>query len=435
MKKFISLFLSIALLCVLFSACANNNSESDVNGEVTSETLVDNANENDEQSSNQLTEVPSGFIGIYTIDDLINSGNNEYGKYILMADLDLSEIEDWESISNRGEFNGNYHVISNLKSTQGGLFKHCENVENVIMKDVNIDYNEDNGDDWSAYIGAIGNSSCGIISDCEVYGNIKCVLSGKNTHKSNGDTYNSQASVGGIIGHVYIDENKNDALISNCINNIVVEAKNNAQGGSLMVGGVVGSSSEELKVTECENNSMINVSQKYSNDADSSLSYLGVNGAGGIAGYAYYGSVSLTKCINRGNIKSDCNTGGIIGTLAMDVSRTTIDSCSNFGAITTTSLCEKAASGGIIGGCNVINDNESIANQIVTACYNLGKIGNDDVYCGHIAGRLKNGMSISYCQYYNNGQKINITGTGEMYADNNEITLNEAKDIFPNEKF
>lgn len=44
-------------------------------------------------------------------------------------------------------------------------------------------------------------------------------------------------------------------------------------------------------------------------------------------------------------------------------------------------------------------------------------------------------MSISYCQYYNNGQKINITGTGEMYADNNEITLNEAKDIFPNEKF
>ena len=150
MKKFISLFLSIALLCVLFSACANNNSESDVNGEVTSETLVDNANENDEQSSNQLTEVPSGFIGIYTVDDLINSGNNEYGKYILMADLDLSEIEDWESISNRGEFNGNYHVISNLKSTQGGLFKHCENVENVIMKDVNIDYNEDNGDDWSA---------------------------------------------------------------------------------------------------------------------------------------------------------------------------------------------------------------------------------------------------------------------------------------------
>ena len=92
MKKFISLFLSIALLCVLFSACANNNSESDVNGEVTSETLVDNANENDEQSSNQLTEVPSGFIGIYTVDDLINSGNNEYGKYILMADLDLSEI-------------------------------------------------------------------------------------------------------------------------------------------------------------------------------------------------------------------------------------------------------------------------------------------------------------------------------------------------------
>lgn len=338
MKKFISLFLSIALLCVLFSACANNNSESDVNGEVTSGTLVDNANENDEQSSNQLTEVPSGFIGIYTVDDLINSGNNEYGKYILMADLDLSEIEDWESISNRGEFNGNYHVISNLKSTQGGLFKHCENVENVIMKDVNIDYNEDNGDDWSAYIGAIGNSSCGIISDCEVSGNIKCVLSGKNTEKSNGETYNSQASVGGIIGYVYIDENKNDALISNCINNIVVEAKNNAQGGSLMVGGVVGSSSEELKVTECENNSMINVSQKYSNDADSSLSYLGVNGAGGIAGYAYYGSVSLTKCINRGNIKSDCNTGG-------------------------------------------------------------------------------------------------ITGTGEMYADNNEITLNEAKDIFPNEKF
>lgn len=202
-----------------------------------------------------------------------------------------------------------------------------------------------------------------------------------------------------------------------------------------MVGGIVGSASEELKVTECENNSAISVSQKYSNDAEISLSYLGINGTGGIAGYAHYGSVSLTKCINRGNVKSDCSTGGIIGTLAMDVSSTMIDSCNNFGTITTTSLCENAASGGIVGACNINNDNESIADQIVTSCYNLGKIGNDDVYCGHIAGRLHDGMTISYCQYYNNGQKINITGTGEMYADNNEITLNEAKDIFPNEKF
>lgn len=440
MKKIIlillSIILSIILLSVLFSACGNNDDyDYGLNDEATSETFADDVNANDEQSYNQLTEVPSGFIGIYSVDDLINSGNNEYGNYILMADLDLSEIEDWESISNRGEFNGNCHTISNLKSTQGGLFKHCENVENLILKDVNINYNEDNGDDRSAYIGAIGNSNCGIVINCKADGSITCVLSGKNADKSSGEADNSEASVGGIIGHVYVDENKKDILISNCVNDIVINAKNNAKDGSMMVGGIVGSASEELKVTECENNSAISVSQKYSNDAEISLSYLGINGTGGIAGYAHYGSVSLTKCINRGNVKSDCSTGGIIGTLAMDVSSTMIDSCNNFGTITTTSLCENAASGGIVGACNINNDNESIADQIVTSCYNLGKIGNDDVYCGHIAGRLHDGMTISYCQYYNNGQKINITGTGEMYADNNEITLNEAKDIFPNEKF
>ena len=73
---------------------------------------------------------------IETVEDLINIKNDLKAYYILDADLDLSEIEDWTAIgssSNRfiGSFDGNNHKICNLSINTSrdynGLFGYVEN--------------------------------------------------------------------------------------------------------------------------------------------------------------------------------------------------------------------------------------------------------------------------------------------------------------------
>ena len=50
------------------------------------------------QPIEQKTEVPEGYTGIYTAEDMDNIRNNLSGKYILMADIDLSPLGYWEPI-------------------------------------------------------------------------------------------------------------------------------------------------------------------------------------------------------------------------------------------------------------------------------------------------------------------------------------------------
>ena len=97
---------------------------------------------------NQLTEeqaLAQGYTLIKTADDLDNIRNNLSGKYILMNDIDLSSYSNWQPIGSdtnifTGEFNGNGHVISNLKinnSTGQGvaLFSYVSG----IIKNVGVE--------------------------------------------------------------------------------------------------------------------------------------------------------------------------------------------------------------------------------------------------------------------------------------------------------
>jgi hypothetical protein len=72
----------------------------------------------------QKTEVPEGYIGIYTAEDLDNVRNDLTANYILMNDIDLSAYENWEPIGKlstfayydtfSGVFDGNGHSIQIL---------------------------------------------------------------------------------------------------------------------------------------------------------------------------------------------------------------------------------------------------------------------------------------------------------------------------------
>ena len=56
-------------------------------------------------------KVPSGYTGIYNIDDLAGIENNPSGKYILMGDIDMTEVTKKD-----GEYdNGKYYSYLELR--------------------------------------------------------------------------------------------------------------------------------------------------------------------------------------------------------------------------------------------------------------------------------------------------------------------------------
>ena len=76
------------------------------------------------RESGQLTEVPEGYVGIYTAADLDLIREDTDGNFILMADIDLggkehTPIGDYLNPFD-GKFNGNGHVISNFTITASG---------------------------------------------------------------------------------------------------------------------------------------------------------------------------------------------------------------------------------------------------------------------------------------------------------------------------
>ncbi len=76
------------------------------------------------RNSGQLTEVPEGYVGIYTEADLDLIRNDPDGNFILMADIDLggkehTPIGDYLNPFD-GKFNGNGHVFSNFTITASG---------------------------------------------------------------------------------------------------------------------------------------------------------------------------------------------------------------------------------------------------------------------------------------------------------------------------
>ncbi len=90
------------------------------------------------RDAGQLTEVPEGYVGIYTEADFDLIRNDPDGNFILMEDIDLggkehTPIGDYLNPFD-GKFNGNGHVISNFTITASGA-AIWETVSPEEMKD------------------------------------------------------------------------------------------------------------------------------------------------------------------------------------------------------------------------------------------------------------------------------------------------------------
>jgi hypothetical protein len=144
-------------------------------------------------AASSVTEVPNGYIGIYTAVDLNNVRNNLSGNYIQMADIDLSGYTNWVPIADYDsndpfsgiyDFNGFEVSFLTVNSTKNdvGLFGWCIGATFTRVRIINCDVITTRGD-----AGALA----GYIEDCTLY---DCYSSGR---------IQAASYAGGLVGAVW----------------------------------------------------------------------------------------------------------------------------------------------------------------------------------------------------------------------------------------
>ena len=186
-----------------------------------------------------VQEVPEGYTPIRTVEDLYNIRDDLSGKYILMNDIDLSEVTSkdgdydcgtgWDSIEEfSGVLDGNgyriigMHIFGEFTGTAYiGLFEKLNNatIKNLAMVDCDINVTSSA---TTLYVGTIaGYTRNANIDGCYSGGNVKA------------DAYSYYYYIGGLVGQFYYS-----GTISNSYNLCDVEAT--GSGEYSYVGGIIG---------------------------------------------------------------------------------------------------------------------------------------------------------------------------------------------------
>ncbi len=272
-------------------------------------------------------EVPEGYIGIYTIDDLYGIRNNLSGKYILMNDIDLSATApggDWDSGNGwkpigdtssgafRGTFDGNGHAVRNMhiygtldvNEKYVGLFGYCSRatLTKIALIDCDIDVTVPN-EMLGCYIGGIcGNlsNSNSNISKSYATGTIKAEINGCSSGSP--DYY-----VGGIVG--------TGLQLENAFNlcDISVNFINPRSSSSHYVGGVAG------KISYIGRYLYNAGTVSYAKDENAGASYY----VGNVAGYAFTNSI-FSSCYYLKTLSNYAAEGHNLDSYYSDVAGLTV---------------------------------------------------------------------------------------------------------------
>jgi hypothetical protein len=281
LRKFLALFLA----CVVIAASAGTASL----GKAKAEPIA----------HEPVTEVPYGYVGIYTVADLEAIRTVNEGNYILMNDLDLTEATasgaGWTPIGNAydpfvGVFDGNGHHITGLRiniwgapysTVSAGLFG-C--VLDGVVQDLTLDVTVegDAGSQKQVAVGGIAAQTIDIIvSNCTV--NLRCEMTA------------GTLCVGGLIGingtdfddyyFLYrnvMESSDESAIIQDCAVNGLIATTGEYQ----FVGGLVGYGRQVFMDTSA-------------NYAGISCDYGYVNAAGLVGAAKGYW---ISGCANHGSI-------------------------------------------------------------------------------------------------------------------------------------
>jgi hypothetical protein len=375
------------------------------------------------------TNVPAGYIGIYTIEDLDNVRNDLSGKYILMNDIDLSTATavggeyfnngaGWQPIGTEispftGIFDGNGHKVIGMKihlisdkKVYAGLFG---SIKDAQIKNIGI---------LDSVVYAESTSTDSSVSDVFAGGVVGYAynFTVSNSYNTGSVTAFSlfKSDAGGIVGKAEANFTQPSTII-NSYNTSQVNAKTAA-------GGVAGETSR-VDITKSFNNGNINFS-------NSSNKY-----SGGIVGYDYRSTIS--ESYNTGTVNFGTNGGGIIGYS----SYTTLKNSYNEGTIASTASFSKG--GGIAGYAyhsNISDSNnkgtinlpvnfasgggiigEAMSDTSVVRSFNLGEII-ADTSGGGIVGDM---YSSTVAQSFNAGavnKRVSFSGGIGGYISDSTIS-------------
>lgn len=408
MKKFMMRISLLLVIGLLFTACESLSDNSSANDSYLDENELTTQDEIVPNALLHKTEVPAGYIGIYTVEDLKNAEANADGNYILMNDLDLSSVADWDGIYINGIFDGNNYSIRNLQSTTGGLFTKASSILNVNLQNVNIrvvasDYMKRYVNCTEAIGGIVDVGT--YVDNCTVSGEIQFTLDADYKDTSWQD-YTPNYGVGGLVGSGDAESN-----VTNCVNNAKVIVENKGKSYYVYAGGIVGSGHTE--VSNCINYGEIHVTSSI--ESKSAI-------AGGICGEA---SFCYHNC-NYGGVFSTGGAGGIVGYARGNL---TVDSCFNSGEITGllhTNLNESSLKGSSAGGIIGFSDPIKV---LIKNSYNVGKCAGANSCGGIVGSRYYNsGLNIEYCAF-STQDGLSITGDAAMFANNKAMSLEEMKEL------
>jgi prepilin-type N-terminal cleavage/methylation domain-containing protein len=320
-------------------------------------------------------EVPDGYIGIYTPEQLASIGVDEDypldGNYIVMNTIDLSGYVNWTPIGNStnkftGTFDGNNCTISNVKiNTEDpfvGLFGWADGAtfEKIILENINMSCDGYSG-------GLVGKSE-----NCEI---LKCSVAG--------DITANDSFVGGLVGH------STNTTISECSGNCNITANNSYVAGlvgSLSNGEILNSYSKgTINQIDIERITYIgglastidntNMSECYS-EVSISASLEQSQFVGGLVASATSNS-NISNCYATGNVQGNFGIGGLI---ASNETGSNISNCHATG-----NVVGSGAVGGLVGGNR----------GIISDCRATGSVqGNTQV--GGLAGSNSHGGTVTY---------------------------------------
>ncbi len=385
----------------------------------------------------QQTEVPSGYIGVYTYEDLRQIADScpsdshmtsrdplktefNTAKYILMNDIEMASDHDSAAIF-YGVIDGNGYTIRNLNRP---LFLHIADATIVnlgmeIHHQIDTEDNEYIFGTVAGYVDGFFNDEGVVIDNCFVKGTV--------------DITCRSGEFGGFLGNAADEADGEDAVITNCYSEADITV-NTRQNG--FAGGITGRSGNisncfnagdisihttgenTMNVESCEAMaagivgylSQWDLINCYNTGDISVLTDRGMKGyAGGLVAYYYHVGnhvVDFKNCYNTGNISCDWNeeydiskeygdvftpgysAGGIVG-YSWEGLR--ISNCWNGGDIT-----GEHFTGGIAGVINDDTDHSEWRN--ITDSYNLGSISSVQ-YAGGILGYDNDVASMERCYH------------------------------------
>ena len=292
-------------------------------------------------TAESLTEVPEGYVGVYTKDDLSNMRNDLSANYILMNDIIFSE-EDFEE---NGDFYNDGACWIPVGTDADNAFSGIFDGNNYAIKNLRINYVNTDTENVECYAGFFGYST-GIIKNLSI-------IDGKIT---SGITVGT-LYLGGIAGYsVNIS-----GCISDCDISYITDVNKNEQNfyDSICVAGITGINSDNIE--NCINYSCIKLQSETKEIMKG-------------AGITVLNNGTINNCFNYGDIKAlsviKANTAGICIENSKDC---LIQKCGNQGNIYAVTYISSGGNSASSEAAGINTKNYSTIKQ----CYNTGYISSE----------------------------------------------------------